>query len=162
VEEAKHLIDDLGYSEDAAKREVDRRHADRQEIATIKKRLAYTDIRDLAKEGGMYAGAGKYADEIYDAMQRFSIDAKRAFLMVCDPDAIAASLKEEQTQREQRDLLSRGNAAGKVENASPAPPAPTAKLTSHDREILAEMQKAQPGMGWTADKYWKEVKSLQQ
>jgi hypothetical protein len=47
-----------------------------------------------------------------------------------------------------------------MENAAPTAPASSPKLTSKDREILAELQKMQPTMGWTVEKYWKEAKNL--
>ncbi len=157
ADETQHLVDDLGYSEAAAQREVDRRYADRRKMESIEKRLAYGDINGLAKEGSLYAGADRYADEIYDAMRKYDVDAKHAYLMVCDTDAIAASVKEEQTQQEQRNLLKRRDTeTKKPETSSPTRVTSSYKLTDTDRAILAELQKAQPDANWTVEKYWKD------
>ena len=77
--------------------------------------------------------------------------------MVCDTDAIEASIKEEQTQQEQRNLLRRGSAEQKhVENAAAAPVKAGPKLNATDKRALQGLQKHQPKAGWTAEKYWKD------
>ena len=156
--EVGRLVDDLGYTEEVAKREVDVRFTDKRRLDEMERRFALREIRDLPKEGSLYADADKYADEIYAEMKRHNIDAKKAYLMVCDSDALELRLKESQTQQEQRNLLKRREAEEKqVESSSPTRPSSPHRLSESDRDILKELQKAQPDMGWTVDTYWQEV-----
>lgn len=154
--EARHLIDDLGYTEEAAKREAGRRFREKDRMDQIEKRLGLAEIRDLAKLGGVYAAAEQYTDEIWEHMKQYNIDAKRAFLLACDPETITRTLKETQTEHEQRNLLQRGETEGKkVETSSATPIRPAYKLDADDRKALKGLQLNQPESHWTVEKYVK-------
>ncbi len=152
---AKRFLD-MGYSEEQAKAEAEDRYAQQRRVDEVEKRLALAEIRDLSKQGSLYAGADKYTDEIYQAMKQYGIDARKAYFLVCDPDNIAATLKEEQTQQEQRNLLKRREAEEKkVETAAPEKTETRWKLDDDDRKALRELQRAQPDKGWTEEEYAK-------
>jgi hypothetical protein len=159
AEEVKRLVDELGYTEAVAKREVEARFDERRKLADIERRLMLREIRDLARDGTLYAGADKYEDEICDAMKKYGVDAKKAYFLVCDPDIVEAALHDKQTEREQVNLVKRAETEAKrVETAAPTPVKAGPRLSPADLRALKRLQEAQPDAGWTAEKYAEMMK----
>ena len=114
------------------------------------------DIKELSKDG-FFADAMTYKREIQDAVKSFKakgidLDVEDAYFKVRGK----SRLNEYRTEIEQKALLNRRNAEEKgTPSAKPSAPKDPYPLDENDKKALAGLQKAQPDVGWTAEKYYK-------
>lgn len=117
------------------------------------------DLKELAKDG-FFSDAPVYKKEILDLQKSFKakgidLDVEDAYFKVRGK----SRLNEYRTEIEQKALLNRRNAEDKaLPSATPAAVKDPYPLDENDKKALAGLQKAMPDAGWTAEKYYKNMK----
>jgi hypothetical protein len=145
-----------GYPEPTAIYHAEERVRQSRENDEVKSRLLDLDIRDLTKSDSFFADAMSYKDEIKEKIRQYGIGAEEAYMMIRGP----VRTREIMTQQEQLNANKRRQVEHKkVTNSTPAAPQNPYKLDEVDKRALAGLQKAQPEVSWTAEKYYKLMKS---
>jgi len=148
----KQSLMERGWPEPEAEIQA-REQAERDALLKNLQRKTYEmDVRNLAQSNEFFADAEAFKSEILEQMERLDIGAKEAYMMLRGD----VRTREMLTKQQQRAATKKP--AKKVENASPTPVKSQYPLTAEERKVLAELQRAQPGAGWTAEKYTKLMK----
>lgn len=116
-------------------------------------KLFKLELRDFAKSDAFYADAASFEDEIRAKMQKLDCTMQEAYMMVRGP----ARTREFNLQQEQRSKAKQGKNRTLPTSGS-QPLKSKYNLDADDRKALAGLQKAQPNAGWTAEKYYREMK----
>ncbi len=144
-----------GYPEDEALRLAEKDVNQRSKLEALEAKQLDYDIKDLAKDP-FFADAETYRDDIKEKIRDLKCDAETAYMLIRGK----TRTREFQTVQEQKNLNQRRKVEQKkVVSASPSAPKNPYPLDDHDKKALAGLQKAQPGANWTAEKYYKTLKT---
>lgn len=138
-------------ADESATREAD----DKRARDKYESKLFEIELKELARTDQFFADAETFKDEIRAKMKKFDCSLSEAYMLVRGP----SRTREVTLQTEQRAKAKQAQAKPRNIATSTAQPMKSKyNLDADDRKALAELQKAQPGAGWTVEKYHKIMK----